>query len=51
MAAGDATIVTFQAGDSADAKTKIETLVPSTDDFVICWQQNNQVFVCKIEQT
>ena len=51
MAAGDATIVTFQAGDTTNAETQLETLTPATGDFVISWQQNNQVFVARIEQT
>lgn len=51
MAAGDATIVTFTAGDDTEAKAQLETLVPATGDFVISWQQNNQVFVAKIEKT
>jgi hypothetical protein len=51
MAAGDATIVQFQAGDIVKAKAQLETLVPTATDFVIKWQQNNEVFVAKIEQT
>jgi len=51
IAAGDATIVSFSAGDSAAAKTALETLVPTATDFVIQWQHNNLIFVAKIEQT
>jgi len=51
MAAGDATIVTFAANDQTSAVTALETLTPATGDFVISWQENNQVYVAKIEQT
>jgi len=51
MAAGDATIVSYTAGDSATAKTALETLVPTATDKLITWQQNNLVFVAKIEET
>lgn len=50
MADGDTTIVKFQAGESADAKTKIESLSVANNDVVISWQQNNEVSVAKIER-
>ena len=43
-----ATIKTFQAGDSTDAKTQMEALAPASGDWVISWQQSNQVYVSKI---
>jgi len=49
MAAGDTTIVTFQGGDSTDAKTKIESLSIVSGDIVINWQQNNQVYVAQVK--
>jgi len=49
MAAGTTTIVTFSAGNSADAKTKIESLNIVDGDIVKVWQQNNQVFVAQIK--
>ena len=51
MAAGDATIVKFAAGDETAAKTALETLAPATGDFLVQWQQNNQIYVAKIEQS
>ena len=50
MAAGDATIVHFSAGDTVEAKTQLETLVPAAADFIVQWQHNNEIFVAKIEQ-
>jgi hypothetical protein len=49
MAAGDVTVVSFTAGDAAAAKTQIESLAIATTDLVESWQQNNQVFVARIE--
>ena len=49
MAAGDTTIVTFQAGDKVDAKAKIESLSIVSGDIVTQWQQSNQIFIAKIK--
>ena len=49
MAAGDTTIIQFMAGDTADAKTKIESLAIVSGDIVQTWQQNNEVFMSKIK--
>jgi hypothetical protein len=49
MAAGDTTIATFTAGDATAAKAAIEALGITGTDQVISWQQNNQVFVARIE--
>jgi|VirMetMinimDraft_7_1064189.scaffolds.fasta_scaffold02846_7 hypothetical protein len=49
MAAGDTTIVTFNAGDTADAITKIEGMSIVSGDIIRTWQQNNSVFVAKIK--
>jgi len=49
MAAGDVTVVKFTAGDVAAAKAQIESLSIATTDLVSTWQQNNLVFVARIE--
>ena len=49
MAVGDTTITFFQAGDTVEAKTKIEALGIINGDIVINWQFNNEVYVAKIE--
>lgn len=49
MASGNCTVTTFQAGDEADAKAKIEALGITGTDHSISWQQNNQIFVARIE--
>ena len=49
MAAGDTTIVTFNAGDAVDAKAKIESLSIVSGDIVKTWQQSNQVYVAQIK--
>ncbi|MCK4500800.1 hypothetical protein KAU11_09895 [Candidatus Babeliales bacterium] len=51
MAAGDVTIVKYSAGDEAAAQTALESLVPAAGNFIVQWQQNNMIFVAKIEQT
>ena len=49
MAQGDVNIVTFNAGDSVDADTKITAFSIVAADKVITWQQNNQVIVAQIK--
>lgn len=49
MAAGDTTIVTFQAGDEVDAKAKIESLSIVSGDIVTQWQENNQIYIAQIK--
>jgi hypothetical protein len=49
MAAGDVTVANFTAGDAVAAKAAIESLGFATTDLVSTWQQNNMVFVARIE--
>ena len=49
MGAGDVTIVSFTAGDPVIAKAQIESLGIATTDLVSTWQQNNEVYVARIE--
>lgn len=49
MAQGDVNIVTFSAGDTTDADTKITALSIVAADKVITWQHNNQVVVAQIK--
>jgi hypothetical protein len=49
MAQGDVNIITFNAGDTADADTKMTALSIVAADKVVTWQQNNQVFVAQIK--
>jgi len=48
MAAGDNTIVKFQAGDETDADTQLQALAPVSGDKVISWQWGNLIYVAKI---
>jgi len=43
-----ATVVTFQAGDLANATAALSTMGIASSDKVLVWQQNNQVVVCKV---
>lgn len=49
MAAGDVTVVNFTAENAVAAKAQIESLSIATTDLVLHWQQNNMVFVARIE--